>query len=151
MPQRKKSSATKKALWWEKGIRFSCQGSGQCCTSHGEYGYVYLTLEDRRRMAKHLKIRTSTFTRTYCDQHDDAFHLKQPDADCLFLKDKRCTIYQGRPEQCRTWPFWPENMGARTWSKEIQTFCPGVGKGKKWTANEIREALRRDPINPFED
>ena len=36
--------------------------------------------------------------------------------DCVFLKEdpergrKTCSIYPVRPLQCRTWPFWPENL-----------------------------------------
>ena len=40
--------------WWKDGIRFECQGSGKCCLSRGTHGYVYLTLEDRRRFARHF-------------------------------------------------------------------------------------------------
>ena len=28
--------------------------------------------------------------------------------------------------QCRTWPFWPENMSSKAWTS-IAAFCPGVG------------------------
>lgn len=117
--------------WWQKGIRFECQGSGKCCSSRGQYGYVYLTEEDRSRLAKELNLSTSEFTKTYCEQHDGFFHLKEESeqVDCRFLKNNRCSVYSARPTQCRTWPFWPENMAAKAWSLEVATFCPGVGKG----------------------
>ena len=140
-----------KKRWWEDGIRFECRGSGKCCTSRGQYGYVYLTLKDRRRLARGLRLPTAVFTRRYCALTDGSWHLKRPHEDCAFLEGKKCTVYGARPEQCRTWPFWPENMGARTWSREIRTFCPGIGKGKLHSAAEIRAALKRDPVNPFTD
>ncbi|MGE4232012.1 MAG: YkgJ family cysteine cluster protein [Bacteriovoracia bacterium] len=127
--------------WWDKGIRFECQGSGKCCTSRGSYGYVYMTLSDRKRMAKHLKMNVSAFTKKYCEQHDGFYHLKDPQKDCFFLKDNKCTVYEGRPTQCRTWPFWPENMEAKSWNSEVVSFCPGVGKGKLYTAQEIEEIV----------
>jgi len=133
------------ASWWEKGVRFECQGSGKCCTSRGEYGYVYLDLEDRRRMAKTLKLRTSSFTRRYCEQTNGWWHLISPEKDCIFLEGTRCGVYRGRPKHCRTWPFWPENMGARTWSKEIKSFCPGIGKGRLYSKNEILDRLVQHP------
>ena len=127
--------------FWADGIRFECQGSGRCCMSRGKYGYVYLTLPDRRRMAKHLGLSTGQFTRRYCKNTGGHFHLKAPEADCCFLDGNRCSVYEARPTQCRTWPFWPENLNARTWSREIASFCPGVGKGRLHAAEEIR-ALR---------
>lgn len=127
--------------WWADGVRFQCQGSGKCCVSHGEFGYVYLTLEDRRRMAKVLGMSTSAFTRVHCLMTDGVYHLKDDGGDCRFLKNKRCTVYEGRPVQCRTWPFWPEVMSAKAWAKEVQNFCPGVGKGRVVRATEIRSTL----------
>jgi len=26
---------------------------------------------------------------------------------CIFLKNGRCSVYDARPTQCRTYPFWP--------------------------------------------
>ena len=34
------------------GTRFECQGSGNCCVSRGSYGYVYLSMTDRKKLAK---------------------------------------------------------------------------------------------------
>lgn len=127
--------------FWEKGVRFECQGSGKCCTSRGSYGYVYLNLADRKRMAAHLKMKLAAFTKAHCEHEDGHYFLKDPSKDCEFLEGKRCSVYEGRPMQCRTWPFWPENMNAKTWTKEIATFCPGVGKGPVVSASEIRKQL----------
>ena len=44
-----------KQPWWKDGLRFQCQQSGKCCVSHGEYGFVYLTLADRQNIARALK------------------------------------------------------------------------------------------------
>jgi Fe-S-cluster containining protein len=133
-----------KKKFWQDGIRFQCQGSGKCCSSHGEYGFVYLTLKDRQAMAKFLKISTLSFTKKYCDKTHGVFHLKEdPDQpDCLFLNKKRCEVYEVRPMQCRTWPFWPEVMNAKAWKKDVVEFCPGVNKGPKHSAEQIEEKLK---------
>jgi hypothetical protein len=132
--------------FYEKGIRFECQGTGRCCVSRGEYGYVYLTLNDRRRMARALGLKTAEFTRAHCAKTEGWFHLKNPDKPCAFLDGKRCGVYEGRPAQCRTWPFWPENMTAKAWEREVVAYCPGVGKGKLHSADEIEAQLRQDPL-----
>lgn len=135
---------SKKNKWWENGVRFECQGSGKCCTSHGEFGFVFLDLNDRRRMAKQFKMRTSSFTRKYCEFSDGQWHLieRAENPDCLFLKNKRCSVYEARPEQCRTWPFWPEVMNAKAWNKEVVQFCPGANKGKIISGDEIEKILK---------
>jgi hypothetical protein len=130
--------------WWQDGVRFQCQGSGKCCVSHGEFGFVYLTLEDRQRMAAVLKLTTATFTRRYCKKTDGVFHLKDLDRpECVFLEKKRCTVYEARPMQCRTWPFWPEVMNPKAWAKDVKAFCPGVGKGPLIKAEEIQSVLEK--------
>lgn len=126
--------------WWHDGVRFACQGSGKCCVSRGSYGFVYLTLEDRRRLAELLGVPTREFTRRYCDKTDGLFHLRETGLDCRFLEGNRCGVYEARPTQCRTWPFWPENMSAKAWSA-IAAFCPGVGKGKPVPRERIEHTL----------
>lgn len=129
--------------WYRDGLRWECQGSGKCCVSHGQMGYVFLSLADRRRLAAYLELSTSQFTRKYCTKTDDQWHIRDEPgaADCRFLVGKRCGVYEARPTQCRTWPFWPEVMHAKAWQREVAAFCPGVGKGKLWTAEEIGAVL----------
>ncbi len=128
--------------FWAGGIAFECQETGRCCTSRGEYGYIYLTRADRRRLAEHLGMELEDFVRRHCQTTEGHLHLKEPDKDCMFLKERRCSVYEARPSQCRTWPFWPENMNPRTWSEEIASFCPGVGKGRRYSAEEIEELVQ---------
>lgn len=130
-----------KEKWWHKGVRFECQGSGKCCVSRGEYGYVYLTLSDRRALAKHLGLRTSAFTRKFCQQEGGLWKLSDFTEKCRFLDGKQCKVYEARPTQCRTWPFWPEVMNARAWAREVAAFCPGVNKGRSWSKAEIEKKL----------
>ena len=136
--------------FYAEGIKFECQGSGKCCTSRGSYGYVYLTEDDQKRFAKYFKMTRAAFLEKYCGEKDGhAFLLDpremgytgHPEGDCLFLIENRCSVYEARPEHCRTWPFWPENMNPKTWRTEIAAYCPGVGKGKLHTFEEIKEIL----------
>lgn len=138
-----------KRPFYENGLKFECQGSGNCCTSHGEFGFVFLTLEDRRRFAKHLGLSTAAFTKTYCDLKDGVWHLKEDpkNPDCMFLKNKRCSVYEARPTQCRTWPFWPEVMNPKSWQSEVASFCPGIGKGRLWSKTEIETIAAEDAEN----
>lgn len=114
--------------FYKKGLHFECQGSGKCCMSRGEYGYVYLTQFDAKRMAKVLGLTLSEFKQQYCRVSGGVLHLIQPEEsiNCRFLVNNRCDVYEGRPTQCRTWPFWPENMNPKAWKRDVIDFCPGA-------------------------
>lgn len=134
------------------GVQFECQGSGNCCVSHGEFGYVFLTHKDQTRMAKALNLKRAQFLKEYCYLENGFWAIKPNPAgpECLFLKERRCSIYSGRPTQCRTWPFWPSVMSARSWSKSVEAFCPGVGKGRNITPEEIIEAAQKQEASENE-
>lgn len=129
--------------WYAEGVRFECTGSGNCCVTRGEFGFVYLTREDRRRLAAHFELPVATFTRRYCAKRLGHFHINDhPGAtECRFLDGKRCTVYAARPTQCRTWPFWPDVIDAKKWQRDVASFCPGVGKGRLWSRAEIEAML----------
>ncbi len=129
--------------FYKDGIRFECQGEGKCCVSRGDYGYVYLSFNDRRRLAAYFKMSTTEFTAKYTEEEDGMRQLRYEDEDCPFLENNRCVVYEARPWQCRTWPFWPENMNSRVWEREVLSYCPGVGKGRLYTAEEIEDILRK--------
>ncbi len=127
----------------KQGIRFECQGEGKCCVSRGNYGYVYLSFSDRKRLAAFLKMTTAEFSAKYTEKEDGMVQLKYRDKDCPFLENNRCRVYDARPWQCRTWPFWPENMDSDIWKREIAPYCPGVGKGRLYSAEEIENILKK--------
>jgi len=129
--------------FYKDGIRFACQGEGKCCVSRGIYGYVYLSFGDRKRLAAHLKISTSAFTAKFTRKIDGLYELIYTDKDCPFLAKGRCAVYEARPWQCRTWPFWPENMDSAVWEREVAAWCPGVGKGRLYGPEEIEAILAK--------
>ena len=137
---------------YKEGIKFECQGSSNCCVSRGSYGYVYLSKKDIIKLSKFKKIKIKEFVDLYCDKTDGFTHLKEDikNKECQFLDKKKCTVYEARPIQCRTWPFWSENMKAKTWSSEVKKFCPGVGKGKIFTQNKINKIIKQDKENENE-
>jgi len=112
--------------WYKNGLKFKCTGCGQCCT--GEPGYVWLTPEEIDTIAAHLGISKEKFIKTYTRSVFGRLSLREDrvNFDCIFLKDKRCQIYTARPSQCRTFPWWKENISSPESWKEVSKRCEGV-------------------------
>jgi len=65
--------------------------------------------------------------------------------DCVFYDRKQgCTVYEDRPRQCRTWPFWGSVVHSpETWAETAET-CPGMDVGRLHRRAEIDRSLRDD-------
>jgi Fe-S-cluster containining protein len=136
-----------KVCFFDDGICFECTGCGDCCKTHGdgdEYAYVYLSRKDVARIASYLEITEVTFLNAHCTTDEcGAVHLAELQGDCAFLRDgNRCIVYPVRPMQCRTWPFWSENMKRTVWEGPVSACCPGIGQGRRYTKAEILKICR---------
>lgn len=129
--------------FYDNGIRFACQGDGKCCKNHGQHTFVYVTFGDRKRLAAHLGMTVAEFTRSHTQAADGLVHLKDIDRECPFFRENRCQVHPARPWQCRTWPFWPENMHPQAWERNVAAICPGAGKGRLYTADEIERIVNK--------
>lgn len=132
--------------FYRDGIRFECTGCGGCCVDHGDNIYVYLSESDVAAISRHLGLSHLHFFETYCESEDGYICLKSTGPACVFLHQadgvSRCRVYPVRPKQCATWPFWTENLNRNTWLSEIAPSCPGIGRGKRYTALAIEQIAR---------
>jgi uncharacterized protein len=140
------------APWYADGLKFTCTQCGNCCT--GAPGAVWLSNTEMHRLAEHLQMSVQAMANKYCRKIGTRWSLKERvspkgEYDCIFLKTieengmsrRVCGIYQVRPLQCRTWPFWPEVIKSpESWQQAHQK-CPGMGNGKSYTQDQI-ESLR---------
>lgn len=114
--------------WYKEGLHFQCTECGQCCT--GAPGYVWVTEEEMKDMADSLDISLDLFKRKYTRQKDNRFSLIEKKSgdqyDCVFLRDKKCLVYQARPVQCRTYPWWQENVRSEKSWKLASEHCEGI-------------------------
>ena len=111
------------------GLRFSCTQCGHCCS--GGPGYVWLSDADFVRIADFLQVPVETFTKEYVRRIGNDFSLTEKKGyDCVFLVRKdglaTCGIYEVRPTQCRTWPFWNQNLSSPDAWKRATANCPGM-------------------------
>ena len=49
-----------------------------------------------------------------------------------------CAIYEDRPAQCKSWPFWREMLRSRDNWVRAKGMCPGLDSGRLFTPVEIR-------------
>ena len=113
-------------VWYSQGLRFKCTGCGKCCG--GAPGYVWLSEFDIERLSKHLKVSKGEFLNKHCRQVGDKYSLKERSItyNCVFLKDNQCSVYEGRPTQCRTFPFWGKNLESKRNWQETRLECEGI-------------------------
>ncbi len=123
------------------GLRFECTKCGNCCTRPGP---VYFPEPELARTAGFLGLTPAEFRRRYRVRDRDGVPTVDPgsEAPCPFHDSGRgCTVYEARPTQCRTWPFWPETVHRRrSWERAARD-CEGIEQGPLHGVAEIEQAL----------
>jgi Fe-S-cluster containining protein len=128
--------------WFREGLRFQCRRCGACCT--GEPGYVYLRRGEAGAIAAFAGLGVKEFRARYTRKDHGRTSLgEESDGRCVFFEEGECRIYQVRPVQCRTFPFWRWNTASRENWKTMAGECPGLGKGKLFSLEEIRSLLAK--------
>lgn len=101
---------------------------GKCCT--GESGYVWISIIEIEALCKHLNLTIDEFSKKYLYKVDYRYSLKEVKLSedsfaCCFFDNikKQCSIYEYRPEQCRTFPFWPYFQKR---VEEVKKECIGI-------------------------
>ena len=131
------------APWYQEGLAFECTRCGACCT--GAPGFVWVDDAEIARMAEHRGETVAAFLRRFVRQVGDRLSLiERPGGDCIFWeRGAGCTVYPARPAQCQTWPFWPGNLESPEAWAEVTDVCPGSGRGRVFSVEEIRATAAR--------
>lgn len=131
--------------WYKEGLKFKCTGCGKCCT--GAPGYVWVTPEEIEQMATLLGITVELFYRRYVRRVGQKLSLiEKKNGDCVFLQEgKFCQLYQSRPRQCRTFPFWPQTLRSKEAWEAMAEDCEGVDHpdALHYTAEEITTLMEK--------
>lgn len=121
--------------WYaEKGLEFSCTGCGKCCQVDGDVWlapeeissirtFLGMDHHDDRDEFRRKYIRAEISPagkRTNVDDSNSWMCLKRKEGSCIFLDNAgKCSIYDVRPVQCQTYPFWPSLLESpQTWTEE---------------------------------
>lgn len=132
------------------GLRFSCMRCSACCRH--ESGFVFLSESDAAVLAGALSVLLPEFEALYCrwvryGEHERLSLKEKPNFDCIFWGNG-CAVYENRPFQCRSYPFWEFFLADKgAWDQEA-IHCAGMGKGRLYSFEEIEEFLTQDRRNP---
>ena len=109
---------------------------------------MFLTKGDRDRLTVHLNQQPDEFafravfdSTRFTKAKSVQWVLKNSQYQCRFFKNGKCGVYDARPTQCRTFPFWPENINENSWD-DLKSACPGVDVGK----DEPRHSLLKEQV-----
>jgi Fe-S-cluster containining protein len=134
------SKETPAEPWYKDGLKFKCTGCGDCCT--GAPGYVWVNQAEIDALAERLGMESAKFEKKYVRSIGVRRSLVEyKNGDCVFFdtKTRKCSVYEQRPRQCRTWPFWNSNLRSpETWAETCES-CPGSGKGKLYQLEHIQQ------------
>ena len=104
----------------------SCDGN--CCI--GESGYIWITPLEIESLALFLKLSVSEVKKKYLDKIRYKYSIKEiktkkDNYSCVFfdLEFRRCSIYDLRPSQCRSFPFWEHFKKNK---EEVIKECPAI-------------------------
>jgi len=114
--------------WFSQGLKFQCTGCGKCCT--GSPGYVFLSAPDLENLAAHFSLAPEDFAARYTYRVDDKISLidRPGTSACIFLEDNRCSVYEARPVQCRTFPWWVHFLESPEEWEEAGKRCEGINR-----------------------
>ncbi len=104
----------------------TCEGN--CCI--GESGYIWITQDEIGKLADFQGITaeeviSNDLKKVGYKYSIQEIRLSENNYACKFfdLSKKQCGVYDVRPNQCRTFPFWEyfkENI------KELKEECPAI-------------------------
>lgn len=133
--------------WYINGLHFACERCGNCCSGPDE-GYIWVTKPEIKFIADYLKEPVEQICQKYLKRVGiKTSIIEQPfTKDCVFATKidghNKCAIYPVRPNQCRTWPFWSENLKSpNQWNHAVEN-CPGINRGRLYRYEEI-EKIRK--------
>jgi len=131
-----------RSCFFDDGLRFECQRCGACCT--GEPGTIYVGPDEILRIAEFLQTTTANFVEHYLYPFRDSYSIRErADGRCFFYASG-CTIYPVRPNQCKSFPFWFDNLRSEIHWRKVSDRCPGIGQGRLYSKEQILEIVQSD-------
>ena len=122
----------------EASSMIECTTCGRCCKELKPM----LSHEDEKRLAVRLGLTVEQLREEYLQYSDtgDEQGWQMRASPCCFHRDKKCIVYEDRPQNCRDYPYLHESdFSSRTMGMIEWTFtCPIVFN----VMEELKQALK---------
>jgi len=131
--------------FYKNGLKFECVQCSNCCRI--DPGYVFLSYNDLHRLKEKFNLTEDEFIKKYCrivnmGEQKRISLIEKSNYDCIFWNNGGCEIYELRPLQCKSYPFWkPFLVNKKAWHSEAES-CPGMNKGAKVDKKTIDNWLK---------
>ena len=118
---------------WQAGFEYSFEPSacalckGRCCV--GESGNIFANPSELEALRAHFGLSEAEFSARYLRKVGARYSFKEfaykGGFACIFFdkKAKNCSVYELRPKQCRSFPFWEY---FKKHKEELEKECMGV-------------------------
>lgn len=105
-------------------------------------------------MSAHMGLSPQLFAEKYCRIVDIGGFKRlslqeKKNYDCIFWEEGGCRLYEVRPFQCRSFPFWQHHLGSREDWNAAARDCPGMNQGQFHSFEEIEAWLQKRLQEPF--
>jgi len=131
--------------FYAQGLKFSCKRCSACCRY--ESGFVFLSKNDLKKLTSLTNMDDKSFIGSYCRwvldrRGKQVLSLREKEnKDCIFWESE-CMIYEARPLQCVTFPFWESVISSQYNWEAASSGCPGINSGKLYNSAEIKQFLQ---------
>ena len=135
---------------WYKGqvILFDCHGCAKCCKRKG---MIYFSQEDIRNASQYLEMTVDDFEKMYILRTKDVayIYVSGNARPCPFLnKANKCRIHDAKPQQCRSYPFWPNIMESKQKLNTERIHCKGIGNGRQVDVDGMTKFTIPEGVDP---
>ena len=132
--------------FYRNGLRFKCKRCSNCCRLSP--GYVFLSENDIKDLLAALKIERAKLLDKYCRIVNINSFLRislkeKENYDCIFWKQGYCAVYNKRPLQCRSYPFWSSILSSKKLWLSQKESCPGIDNGSIHPRQKIEYWLKK--------
>ena len=95
-----KIDSTVHDIFRKVSAQIDCTQCGNCC----KVIQPHLLAADIKRLVRQLELTTNEFRLRFLKETDEGKGFVFKIQPCPFLKENRCTVYENRPRDCRSYP-----------------------------------------------